>query len=134
MLIGSLSTKGVLPPSADEATFPRELGKGVRQAYRGYVGVPLEVQEAVQLDDGNVVVEISRVEIRVDGDGQDIKLNVGVEFTVIVHIPFAQSDLKEKNRFKEFEYRKIDINDSPEALQGGIVLCNVQLCGCVKNQ
>ena len=96
VLIRSISTKGVLPPSADEATFSRELGEGVRQTYRGYVGVPLEVQEAVQLDDGNVVVEISRIEIRMDGDGQDIKLNVGVEFTVIVHIPFSQTDLMAK--------------------------------------
>ena len=60
------------------------------------MGVPLEVQEAVQLDDGDVVVEISRIEIRVDGDGQDIKLNVGVEFAVIVHIPFSQTDLMAK--------------------------------------
>ena len=96
MLIRSISAKGVLPPSADEATFSRELGKGIGQAYRGYVGVPLEVQEAVQLDDGNVVVEISRIEIRVDGDGQDIKLDVGVEFAVIVHIPFSQTDLMAK--------------------------------------
>ena len=96
VLIRSISTKGILPPAADEATFPRELGKGVRQAYRGYVGVPLKVQEAVQLDDGNVVVEISRIEIRMDGDGQDIKLNVGVEFAVIVHIPLSQTDLMAK--------------------------------------
>ena len=60
------------------------------------MGVPLEVQEAVQLDDGNVVVEISRIEIRMDGDGQYIKLNVGVEFTVVVHIPFSQTDLVTK--------------------------------------
>ena len=98
VLIRSISTKGVLPPSADEATFSRELGKGIGQAYRGYVGVPLEVQEAVQLDDGNVVVEISRIEIRMDGDGQDVQLDVGVELTVIVHVPFSQSDLAvEKN-------------------------------------
>ena len=121
VLIRSISTKGVLPPSADEATFPRELGKGVRQAYWGYVGVPLEVHEAVQLDNGNVVVEISRIEIRVDGDGEDIKLNIGVEFTVIVHIPFSQPDLMEKKRLKQLNTvtRKIDMVNSPEALLGG---------------
>ena len=60
--------------------------------------VPLEVEEAVEFDDGNVVVEIARVEVGVDGDGQDVQLNVGVELTVIVHVPFSQSDLAvEKN-------------------------------------
>ena len=55
--------------------------------------VPLEVEEAVEFDDGNVVVEIARVKVRVDGDGQDVQLNVGVELAVIVHVPFSQSDL-----------------------------------------
>ena len=55
--------------------------------------VPLEVEETVEFDDGNVVVQISGVEVRVDGDGQDVQLNVGVELAVIVHVPFSQSDL-----------------------------------------
>ena len=55
--------------------------------------VPLEVEEAVEFDNGNVIVEIAGVEVRVDGDGQDVQLNVGVELTVIVHVPFSQSDL-----------------------------------------
>ena len=68
VLVGSVSAKGVLPPPADEASFPGELGKRVRQANWGDVGVPLEVQEAVELDDGNVVVEISRIKVGMDGD------------------------------------------------------------------
>ena len=60
--------------------------------------VPLEVEEAVEFDDGNVVVEIAGIEVRMDGDGQDVQLDVGVELTVIVHVPFSQSDLAvEKN-------------------------------------
>ena len=60
--------------------------------------VPLEVKETVEFDDGNVVVQIAGVKVRVDGDGQDVQLNVGVELTVIVHVPFSQSDLAvEKN-------------------------------------
>ena len=55
--------------------------------------VPLEVEETVELDDGNVVVEIARIEVRVDRDGQDVQLNVGVKLAVIVHVPFSQSDL-----------------------------------------
>ena len=60
--------------------------------------VPLEVEEAVEFDDGNVVVQIAGVEVGVDGDGQDVQLNVGVELTVIVHVPFSQSDLVVGNR------------------------------------
>ena len=59
--------------------------------------VPLEVEEAIKFDDGDVVVQIARVEVRVDGDGQDVQLNVGVELTVIVHVPFSQSDLVVEN-------------------------------------
>ena len=60
--------------------------------------VPLEVEEAVEFDDGNVVVQIAGVEVGVDGDGEDVQLNVGVELTVIVHVPFSQSDLVVGNR------------------------------------
>ena len=62
--------------------------------------VPLEVEEAVEFDDGNVVVKIAGVEVRVDGDGQDVQLNVGVELTVIVHVPFSQSDLMVESLLK----------------------------------
>ena len=62
--------------------------------------VPLEVEEAVEFDDGNVVVQIAGVEVGVDGDGQDVQLNVGVELTVIVHVPFSQSDLMVESLLK----------------------------------
>ena len=62
--------------------------------------VPLEVEESVKFDDGNVVVEIAGVEVGVDGDGQDVQLNVGVELTVIVHVPFSQSDLMVESLLK----------------------------------
>ena len=62
--------------------------------------VPLEVEEAVEFDDGNVVVQIAGVEVRMDGDGQDVQLDVGVELTVIVHVPFSQSDLMVESLLK----------------------------------
>ena len=62
--------------------------------------VPLEVEESVEFDDGNVVVQIAGVEVGVDGDGQDVQLNVGVELTVIVHVPFSQSDLMVESLLK----------------------------------
>lgn len=62
--------------------------------------VPLEVEESVKFDDGNVVVQIAGVEVGVDGDGEDVQLNVGVELTVIVHVPFSQSDLMVESLLK----------------------------------
>lgn len=92
VLVGSVSTEGILPPSTDEAAVPSELRERVRKADRGDVGVPLEVNISVQLDDGDVIVEISGVELGVDGDTQYIQLNVRVELTVVVHVPFSQSN------------------------------------------
>merc|ERR1719412_825587 len=92
VLVGAVATEGVLAPSSDEAAVTGKVCQGVRQADRGDVGVPLEVQEAVQLDDGDVVVQVSRIELRVDGDGEDVELNVGVELAVVVDIPLAEAD------------------------------------------
>ena len=54
--------------------------------------ISLEVHETIQLDDSNIIVEITRVELRVDGDAQGIKLNVCKELTIIVDIPLTQPD------------------------------------------
>ena len=54
------------------------------------MGVLLEVQAAVQLDDGNVVVEVTRVELRVIFDLQDVHLHVGEGLGVAVDVPLPQ--------------------------------------------
>ena len=62
----------------------------VGQTDRRDVGVLLEVQAAVQLDDGDVVVEVTRVELRVVFDLQDVHLHVGEWLGVAVHVPLPQ--------------------------------------------
>ena len=52
--------------------------------------VLLEVQTAVQLDQSNVVVEVTGVELRVVFDLQDVHLHVGEGLVVAVHIPLPQ--------------------------------------------
>ena len=54
------------------------------------MGVGGEVHGAVQLDDGNVVVEVTRVELRVVFDLQDVHLHVGEGLGVAVHVPLPQ--------------------------------------------
>jgi hypothetical protein len=63
--------------------------KGVREADGRNVGVALEVHIAVEPDDGEIIVEIPAVELRMDPHTQHVQLNVGVELTVVVHVPFA---------------------------------------------
>ena len=51
-----------------------------------------EVDEAVDLDDGNVVVENARGELRVHLDAEHVQLDVGVELGVVVDVPLTQPD------------------------------------------
>ena len=54
--------------------------------------VAQEVNESVQLDEGNVVVEVARLKLGVHVDAEDVELDVGVELAVVVDVPLAQSD------------------------------------------
>ena len=54
--------------------------------------VPQEVDEAVQLEDRDVVVEVAGGVLRVDLDRQHVQLQVGVELRVVVHVPLTQSN------------------------------------------
>ena len=51
-----------------------------------------KVHKTIQLDDGDIIVQIAGVKLRVDGDAQHIKFNVWEELAVIVDIPLAQPD------------------------------------------
>ena len=55
------------------------------------MGVPQEVNEPVQLDDGDVVVEVPAVELWVHLDAEDVELDVGVELSVVVDVPLPQA-------------------------------------------
>ena len=55
--------------------------------------VPLKINKTVEPDDRDVVVEVAGVEFGVDGDGEHVKLYVGIKFTVVVDVPLSQTDL-----------------------------------------
>ena len=54
------------------------------------MGILLEVQTTVQLDDSNVIVEVARMELWVILDLQDIHFHIGVRLCVTVDIPLPQ--------------------------------------------
>ena len=52
------------------------------------------VDISFESDQRDIVVEISRVEFVMDENVRGIKFGVSVEFGVVVHIPFSQTDPK----------------------------------------
>ena len=50
------------------------------------------VDVSVEANDGDVVVEVSRVELLVEEDVGGVVLHVRVELGVVVHVPLAESD------------------------------------------
>ena len=50
------------------------------------VSIAGKVHKAVNLDHGKVIVEVTRVVVRVNLHAEDIKLHVGEELTVILSI------------------------------------------------
>merc|ERR1719219_2993440 len=92
VLVGPDFTKGVLPPATDPAPLPCEALEGVRKTNRRDVGVPGEINEAVNLYDSQVVVEVAGVVLGVDLHLQHVELNVGEELAVVVDVPLAQPD------------------------------------------
>ena len=50
------------------------------------------VDVSVEPDDGDVVVEVARVELLVQEDVGGVVLHVGVELGIVVDVPLAESD------------------------------------------
>ena len=50
------------------------------------------VDVSVEPDDGDVIVEVTRVELLVEEDVGGVVLHVGVELGIVVHVPLAESD------------------------------------------
>ena len=61
------------------------------------------VDVSVEPDDGDVVVEVARVELLVEEDVGGVVLHVRVELRVVVHVPLAQSD-PEREDIVEADY------------------------------
>ena len=51
-----------------------------------------KVYVSLELDESNVVVQVSWVVFRVDDDADDILLYVGVEFRFTIDIPLSQTN------------------------------------------
>ena len=56
------------------------------------------VDVSVEPDDGDVVVEVARVELLVEEDVGGVVLHVRVELRVVVHVPLAQSDPRKRRK------------------------------------
>ena len=64
--------------------------ESIRKTDGGDVSIAGKVHKAVNLDHGEVIVEVTGVVVGVDLHAEDIKLHVGEELAVIVHIPLSQ--------------------------------------------
>lgn len=92
VLVAADLAKGVLPPPGDEAALPGEVLERVGKTDRRDVGIALEVHMAVQFDESNVIVEVARVVLGMDVDGQNVHLDIWVELDIIVDIPLPEPD------------------------------------------
>ena len=84
--------KSVFTPTGDEASTAGEVVAAVGQADGADVRVCSVINVACDADQGDVVVEISRVELFVDEDASGVVLDVRVELGVVVDVPFADAN------------------------------------------
>ena len=84
--------EGVLAPPGDEAPPAGEVVPAIRQTDRANVRVRGVVHVAGQADEGDVVVEVAGVKLVVHEHVPGVVLDVGVEFGVVVDVPFADAD------------------------------------------
>ncbi len=51
-----------------------------------------KVDNPFKLDDGNVIVEITRIVFRMDNNRDDVSFDMRIEFRLSVDIPLAQTN------------------------------------------
>jgi len=93
LLVRSLR-ESILAPSSSLATLSGEIEQPIGQADWADVRVSGVVDVPIDPDEGNVVEEVAGVVLFVDEDVDDVKLDMGVELGVVVHIPFSNSNSK----------------------------------------
>ena len=54
--------------------------------------ISLKVNKTIKLDDSNIIIEVTRVELRMNVDAKTIHLNIWIKLAVIVDIPLPQPD------------------------------------------
>jgi len=90
VLVGATLAEGVLAPSTDPTPFAGKVLEGIRQTYWGYVSISGKVNKTIQLNDRNVVVQVTRIVFWMNLHVKNIELNVGEELAVVVDVPLAQ--------------------------------------------
>ena len=65
------------------------------------MGVPGEVHVTVQPNHGNVIIQVTGVEVLVNKNVGGVKFNVSVKFRIIIDIPLSKSNPKEKKMLTE---------------------------------
>jgi len=91
VLVLSVLSKGILAPSSGPAASSSEIGILVGQTGGTDVGILGEVHGLIQFQDGQIIVQSAGIVLGVDVHRDHIAFNVGEEFHIMVHIPFAQT-------------------------------------------
>ena len=110
VLVSSAFAKCILAPSTDPASFASKILQNIMvtqcchrrvasssfhlesigQTNGGNVSIAGKVHEAINSDHGEVIVQVAGVVVGVYLHAQDVKLHVGEELAVVVHVPLAQ--------------------------------------------
>lgn len=81
--------EGVLAPSGGPTSCSGEIVVFIRQTGGANVRMRSEIDVMVQLQNSDVVGKSAGVEFRMHEDAHDVALDVGIEFNVMTHVPFA---------------------------------------------
>lgn len=73
----------------ENAPFVDEVIVFIRQTGGANVRVLCEIDVMVQLQNSNVVEKGTGIELGMYEDAHDVALDIGVEFDIVIHVPFA---------------------------------------------
>lgn len=92
VLVFSVIAEGVLAPTGCPAPLPGEVGERIRQAGRANVWIAGKVDGLIHAEYGNVIVQRAGIELPVYFQVNHVRFHVRVEFHVVIHVPFAQTN------------------------------------------
>lgn len=91
-MVFSVIAEGVLAPTGCPAPLSGEVGERIRQAGRADVRIASKVDGLIHAEYGNVVVQSAGIELPVYVQVDHVRFHVRVEFHVVIHVPFAQTN------------------------------------------
>ena len=56
----------------------------------------VEVDESFELEEGDVIVQVAGIVLRMDEDGNDVLLDLRIKFRLAVHVPLTQTNAQLK--------------------------------------